>query len=275
MRLSRAVLCGVHAALALLAPAACALPGETPVAQGGLPEPSAAPPPVPPHRLDAARDGRIPGPPGTVRRPSIVPREHWQRGQTRRQPPPQYADRVVAVFIHHTDTPNGYDCADVPHTLRNLYASQAGARHWDDIGYNFLVDACGTIYEGRAGGVDRPVVGAHAQGFNRRTAGIAAIGNFPAGTTVPKPMLDAIAVLVAWKLGLGGVDPRGKASLVSTNAMSRYRVGERVLLDAVAAHTDAYPTSCPGRALLARLPWIRQEAARLQGRLLSATPSPH
>ncbi|MFI7409896.1 peptidoglycan recognition protein [Streptomyces sp. NPDC049627] len=201
-------------------------------------------------------------------RPAIVPREVWLDGGTRQgQPPPRYDDRVVAVFVHHTDSPNGYDCADVPRIIRYLYAGQTGSRDWDDIGYNFLVDRCGTIYEGRAGGVDRAVTGAHTQGFNHRTTGIAALGTFPAGVTVPKAMTEAIAALAAWKLGLSDTDPRAKVRLTSSNSLSRYASGTTALLPALAGHNDAYMTSCPGAALTARLPEIRQLAARLQGRI--------
>jgi hypothetical protein len=182
------------------------------------------------------------------------------------QPAPRYDDRVVAVFVHHTDSPNGYDCADVPRIIRYLYAGQTGSRDWDDIGYNFLVDRCGTIYEGRAGGVDRAVTGAHTQGFNHRTAGIAALGTFTAGVTVPKAMTESIAALAAWKLGLSGTDPRAKVRLTSTNSHSRYASGTTATLPALAGHDDGYMTSCPGAALSAVLPEIRQRAARLQGR---------
>lgn len=201
-------------------------------------------------------------------KPHIVPRSAWLDSLTRHaQPPPRYDDKVVAVFVHHTDSPNGYDCADVPRIIRYLYAGQTDARNWDDIGYNFLVDRCGTIYEGRAGGVDRPVTGAHTQGFNHRSAGIAAIGTFTAGAAVPKAMTDAIAAVAAWKLGLADVDPRAEARLVSSNSLSRYTSGTAATLPALAGHKDAYMTSCPGAALSARLPAIRQQAARLQGRV--------
>lgn len=200
-------------------------------------------------------------------KPHIVPRSAWLDDDTRHaQPPPRYDDKVVAVFVHHTDSPNGYDCADVPRIIRYLYAGQTGPRQWDDIGYNFLVDRCGTIYEGRAGGVDRPVTGAHTQGFNHRTTGIAALGTFTAGVPVPKAMTDAIAALAAWKLGLADVDPRAHVDLVSSNSLSRWRAGATASLPALAGHEDGYMTSCPGAALSARLPQIRQLAARLQGR---------
>ncbi|MFF7964108.1 peptidoglycan recognition protein [Streptomyces sp. NPDC007903] len=200
-------------------------------------------------------------------RPPILPRSAWlDRATLRRQPPPRYDDRVVAVFVHHTDSPNDYDCADAPRIIRSLYSGQTGARHWDDIGYNFLVDRCGTIYEGRAGGADRAVTGAHSQGFNHGSAGIAALGTFTAGASVPTAMTDAIAALAAWKLGPSDTDPRARVRLTSTSDLSRYHSGTPATLPAIAGHDTAYRTTCPGAALTATLPAIRAEAARLQGR---------
>ncbi|MER6350151.1 peptidoglycan recognition protein [Streptomyces sp. NPDC001532] len=205
----------------------------------------------------------------TAPRPAILPRSAWlEAGSTApaRQPPARYDDKVVAVFVHHTDSPNAYDCAETPRIIRDLYTGQTGARQWDDIGYNFLVDRCGTVYEGRAGGVTRAVTGAHTQGFNHRTVGIAAVGTFTAGVEVPRVMTDAIAAVAAWKLGLSGTDPRARVRLVSSNSGSRYAAGTPAVLPAVAGHNDGYMTSCPGAALSARLPEIRAAAARLQGR---------
>ncbi|MFE3163793.1 peptidoglycan recognition protein [Streptomyces sp. NPDC059224] len=217
----------------------------------------------------ASPDGRFRAP-----RPAIVPRSAWLDATVRRtQPPPRYDDRVVAVFVHHTDSPNGYPCASAPEIIRRLYSGQTGDRAWDDIGYNFIVDRCGTIYEGRAGGTERAVVGAHTQGFNHRTAGIAALGTFTAGVPVPRAMTDSIAAVAAWKLGLSDVDPRTSARLVSSNGLSRYRRGTVVALPAVAGHQDGYRTNCPGAALTARLPEIREAAARLQGRVSPAAPT--
>lgn len=197
--------------------------------------------------------------------PPVVPRAGWLADAVP-EPKARYADRVQVVFVHHTDSPNSYDCADVPRIIRYLYAGQAEGRQWDDIGYNFLVDRCGTVYEGRAGGMERAVVGAHTQGFNRGSVGIAAIGTFTAGVPVPRAMTDALAALAAWKLGLADVDPRSTVRLVSSNSLSKYAEGTSGRFSAVSGHKDGHYTICPGAALTARLPEIREKAARLQSR---------
>ncbi|MCW5249212.1 MULTISPECIES: peptidoglycan recognition protein [unclassified Streptomyces] len=208
----------------------------------------------------------------TAPRPDIVPRSVWLGAAARPQPAPRYDDEVRAVFVHHTDTPNHYDCADTPAILRGVYAGQTGARDWDDIGYNFVVDRCGTVYEGRAGGIDRAVTGAHTQGFNHRTVGIAALGTFTEGVPVPDALADSIAAVAAWKLGTTDTDPRGRVGLVSSNGLSRYAAGATARLPTLAGHDQGYQTSCPGAALTARLPGIRDLAASLQGRA-TATPA--
>ncbi|TPQ17344.1 peptidoglycan recognition protein family protein [Streptomyces sporangiiformans] len=199
-------------------------------------------------------------------RPAIVPRDRWLGDGGYQRPPARYADHVHAVFVHHTNSPNDYDCADTPRIIRSLYVGQAGARRWDDIGYNFVVDRCGQVYEGRAGGSERPVVGAHTQGFNVGSTGIAALGTFTAGVPVPQAMTDAIAAVAAWKLGLSDIDPRAPVRMVSTNSMSKYAAGTTATFLAVSGHADGFHTACPGAALTARLPAIRERAARLQGR---------
>ncbi|WP_223206159.1 peptidoglycan recognition protein family protein [Streptomyces xanthii] len=250
MRVLRVVLSCVPGALALGALVLCAVT----IRPDGAREPGASSTEQAAARHYAAR-------------PHIVPRRVWLAGtETYHRDPVRYADRVEAVFLHHTDTPNRYDCADAPRIIRTLYAGQAGAKEWDDIGYNFLVDRCGNVYEGRAGGVDRPVIGAHTQGFNKNTTGIAAIGTFTEGTPVPRAMTEAIASVAAWKLGPAGVDPRGHVRLVSSNSLSRFPAGTEASFSAISGHRDGYETYCPGLALMSQLPWIRDRAAELQGR---------
>jgi hypothetical protein len=208
-------------------------------------------------------------------RPVVVSRTAWHAIPRAVAGPPLYDPEVKAVFVHHTDNPNDYDCRrDVPAMLRNIELSHM-AQGWDDLGYNFVVDRCGTIYEGRAGGVDAAVRGAHTEGFNVETVGIAALGNFGPGQKVPQPMLESIAAIAAWKLA-PGIDPRGKVRLVSTDSRSRFPKGTTADLNTISGHRDAYETDCPGDALYAKLPWIRQAAARMRAKATyPVAPQPH
>ncbi|MEY9872038.1 hypothetical protein ABH931_001512 [Streptacidiphilus sp. MAP12-33] len=201
----------------------------------------------------------------TAAQPVIVRRSDWDTvAPTRRLPPSRYADTVRAVFVHHTDSGNEYGIHEVPDIIWSIQDDQTGRRGWDDIGYNFLVDRFGTVYEGRHGGVDRPVIGAHVSGFNIRTAGVAAIGTFSDGAEVPAPMQHAISALVAWKLSLHGVDVTTTTTLTCSDSLSRFQAGTRATFAAVSGHTDADCTYCPGSTLYAALPAIRREAARIQ-----------
>ncbi|MET8474935.1 peptidoglycan recognition protein [Streptomyces sp. NPDC006422] len=262
MRVVRRLVCWLPGAVALGLLVVCAAAVDRPGPQRFAATARGELPAAVPVKQAAATPGRT-----SAVRPRIVPRSRWLKdADTYHRDPIRYGDRVEAVFLHHTDSPNDYDCADAPRIIRYLYAGQAGGKEWDDIGYNFLVDRCGTVYEGRAGGTDRPVIGAHTQGFNRNTAGIAAIGTFTEGTPVPKEMTDAIAAVAAWKLGLSGIDPRSHVRLVSTNDLARYRTGQAHEFFAVSGHRDGYETFCPGLALMGELPRIRERAAALQDR---------
>lgn len=199
----------------------------------------------------------------TVLRPVVVGRTTWHADEKSVRRGLVYDRSVRAVFVHHTDNPNDYDCrADVPAMLLALEQRHI-ALGWDDLGYNFVVDRCGGIYEGRAGSTDRDVRGAHTEGFNTDTVGIAALGNFGAGQEVPRAMLRAIAVIAAWKLD-PSVDPLGRVRLVSSNDGSRFPKGTATTVNTVSGHRDVYETTCPGQALYDALPWIRRTAAALR-----------
>ncbi|WP_229360155.1 peptidoglycan recognition protein family protein [Streptomyces albidoflavus] len=226
---------------------------------------------VPPFGIGPAQGTRTPAAPtsplvwaGTLK-PPIVTRAQWGADPKLLDQKPHYADSVRAVVIHHTGHPNGYDCADSPALVREVYQAHAVNKEWGDIGYNFLVDTCGTIYEGRLGGADRAVIGAHTVGLNTGTTGIAAIGTFTAGTPVPEPMRRSIEKLIAWKLALAQADPVATTHLLSRNSDSRFTKNTTVTMPAVFGHIDAYETNCPGDALMQLLPALRKGAARLQG----------
>ena len=74
---------------------------------------------------------------------------------------------VHAGFVHHTVNANNYTAAEVPAILRGIYAYHTQSRGWRDIGYNYLIDRFGRIWEGRYGGITRPVVGAHTLELQR------------------------------------------------------------------------------------------------------------
>ncbi|MFD8753451.1 peptidoglycan recognition protein [Kitasatospora sp. NPDC059577] len=198
-------------------------------------------------------------------RPGIVTRAGWGADESLRDPGFVYTGTVKAVFVHHTDTTTDYACGDAPQMIRAIYQYHVQSNGWRDIGYNFLVDRCGTIYEGRAGGVAQPVLGAHTLGFNTDSAGVAALGTFTTDGP-PQDLVDGVSKIAAWKLGLTGQDAAGHTNLTSGSSQSRYPKGTVVSFDTVSGHRDAFATECPGDGLYDRLGDIRSWAAHLQGR---------
>jgi len=190
----------------------------------------------------------------TVPRPAITSRAGWGADESfRKLAPgcngtPEYAGVVRNALAHHTATANGYGPGDSAAIVRGIYYFHTHTNGWCDIGYNFLVDRFGQVFEGRAGGIDRAVVGAHASGFNRESTGAAVIGTFSTDP-VPDAAISGLQRLLNWKLGLHGVDPLGQVT-----------VGGRTI-PTIAGHRDVNATDCPGANLQAKLGAIRQQAA--------------
>ncbi len=193
--------------------------------------------------------------------PYVVPRVRWGANEEMVREPPAHLREVRAIFLHHTNHPNTYDCDQVPAMLRALEADHIRNKGWDDIGYQYVVDRCGNVYEGRGGDGSRTVRGAHTKGFNRHSVGIAALGSFGEGAYVPRVMLDAIAAVAAWQLA-PGADPHGTVRLTSTNDASRYPEGTTATFDVISGHRDGYGTRCPGDALYDKLPALRDDVER-------------
>ncbi|WP_267595915.1 peptidoglycan recognition protein family protein [Carbonactinospora thermoautotrophica] len=195
-----------------------------------------------------------------VSAPPIVSRAEWGADETLNEEPPAYGSSIKAVFVHHTATGNDYSCADSAAIVRGIHAYHVQSNGWKDIGYNFLVDKCGTVFEGRKGGVDMPVIGAHAYGFNTDTTGVAVIGTYST-VGISSAALRAVARIAAWKLDTG--DPRGKVTLTSAADGNKFTAGQQVRLYRIAGHRDVALTECPGQRLYDQLPAIRRYAARL------------
>ncbi len=185
-------------------------------------------------------------------KPVIYSRAQWGANEKlREQGPPNYGT-VKTGFVHHTVNANSYTRAQVPALLRGIYAYHTQSKGWRDIGYNYLVDRFGRIWEGRYGGVSRAVVGAHTLGFNEVSFAMSAIGNFDIAKP-PPAVVAAYTRLFAWKLAIYNIRANNPRVLVK----GRY-------LHAINGHRDVGQTACPGRYLYARLPYIRNRGRNIQ-----------
>lgn len=198
--------------------------------------------------------------------PPIIARSVWSQGRARPAGPASYGT-IKLAFVHHTDNPNGYSRADVPSLLLGVFDYHRFVRGYFDVAYNFIIDAFGGIWEARAGGIDEPVVGAHAGAYNFESTGVAVLGTFM--SVVPPPAaINALERLLAWKLALHGLPSLGKVRVEVDPAGAFYtpfRPGSHPLLPRVAGHRDGDITDCPGTAFYRRLPEIRPRIALLEG----------
>lgn len=198
--------------------------------------------------------------------PGIVSRAAWGADESYRNlnpdcSQPAYAPDVRYSVLHHTAGTNDYTAADSASILRAIYHFHTHTNRWCDIGYNFLVDRFGTVFEGRYGGVTQAVVGAHAAGFNSASTGVAVLGTFST-TPVPSAAYGAVRGLLAWKLDLHGVDPY--ATITAGGIPVR----------TISGHRDLVVTDCPGDMAHEVLPQLRSDVAAAMGVSLGSTYHP-
>ena len=194
--------------------------------------------------------------------PAIIPRAAWGGDGVTPRAAPDFGDVQVA-FVHHTVSANDYAPEDSAGVVLAMAKYHRDTNGWNDLGYNFVVDKYGQVFEGRAGGIDQAVIGAQAQGYNSHSTGIANIGTFTdVGQT--DAALDAMAKLIAWKLPLHGAPVTGQIVLTSGGGdLNRYKSGTPVTLQRISGHRDGDATECPGTALYAQLPELRRRAAAI------------
>lgn len=196
----------------------------------------------------------------TVPRPAIYSRAQWGADESMRDGAPRYA-AVKGAVIHHTVNANNYTAEQVPGIIRGIYAYHTRSQGWSDVGYNFLVDRFGRLWEGRYGGVTAAVRGAHISAYNDYAFGISAIGNYDIAAP-SNEMVASITRLIAWKLSIHGIDA------TSTQSWGGVR------MPAIIGHRDGGSTACPGRYLYAKIPGIRTEAKKIQTTGGSTAPTP-
>ncbi|MFD7403969.1 FG-GAP-like repeat-containing protein [Streptomyces sp. NPDC059866] len=229
-------------------------PTDTPTATvTDTSSPTASPTPTPTSTVPAPR-------PSTVVKPPIITQAQWG-ASTDYNGTPSYGTDIKAAVVHHTgvDNDNTLSCAESAARMRTIQQAHL-AQEWFDVGYNFIVDKCGQIFEGRSGGMDLPVIGAHDAGFNTDTLGISYIGNFE--TAKPsRAALDAIARIIAWKFGMYGIDPTTSVTLTSRAdkgySGNNVPLGQQITLPRVFGHKDTNATACPGANLYPKLGLIR------------------
>ena len=184
--------------------------------------------------------------------PAIRSRADWGADESLMTWTPRQG-QVKGAIVHHTAGTNSYTSAQVPSIIRGIYTYHAKTRGWGDIGYNFLVDRWGRIWEGRTGGVELEIVGAHALGVNDETVGVSVLGNYEQAT-VSNAAVRGVIDLLAWKLSLHGVPARGYTTLDGSREAR------------ISGHRDVGSTACPGASIYQRMTEIRSKVASGQAR---------
>lgn len=219
-------------------------------------------------------------------RPRVISRAEWGANESLRRGSPSYSSTLKVGFVHHVVSSNNYTEAQAPQQLRNVYSWFTQVIGVADFGYNFVVDRFGRIYEGRAGGIDRIVNGAHTQGFNSESFAVSYLGDAraanlnPIGGPVSKVVTDTVATamadLFAWKFSIHHVDPVGTSVLTSAGpgpgqgGTSKYWPGEKVTSPTIAGHGDIGVTDCPGSFLRPYIPELRGMVGQRMGRTFYA-----
>jgi hypothetical protein len=192
--------------------------------------------------------------------PDIVTRDAWGADQCKPRTAPSYGE-VDMAFVHHTVSANDYTAADSAAIVLAICRYHRNSNGWNDVGYNFLVDRFGTIFEGREGGVQAAVIGAQAQGWNSHSTGVAVIGTQETEPATEET-IQSLAKLLAWKLPFHGIPVAGKVTVPSGGgADNRYPYNTPVTFERISGHRDGDRTSCPGSALYGQLPRLRSLVA--------------
>lgn len=196
----------------------------------------------------------VDGTDGAGAAPRINARSSW--GARAPKVTPTDAGELKLAVIHHSVNSNGYSQPSVPAMLRSIQAYHMDANGWNDIAYNFAVDRFGGVWEARAGGIDRAIIGGHAYGFNTATTGVVVLGDYRS-VAPSSASVAAVEDVIAWKLAQHHTPVTGTVTYRSTVDTHFGPAGTAVVRDRVVGHRDVRQTSCPGDGLQSRLGTIR------------------
>ena len=196
--------------------------------------------------------GTAPTAEAAVGQPNIRTRADWGADESCTSGTISYATPRASV-LHHTATKNDYTKDEVPQQIRNMYhwhtACNGSGNGWNDIGYNFVIDRFGQIWEARRGGIDKGVIGAHAGGWNTGTFGVAIMGNYNTATPSSVALQSAID-LISWKFDIHDIDPATNAWL---NGQSIPRLTGHRNVRGDYNPNPSTTTDCPGQNLYERM----------------------
>ena len=208
-----------------------------------------------------------------VSQPAIVSRaawgapetyEHWNLCYTDRGFPVDGYIKPNAWAVHHSA--DDHRDVDGAAWVRIVYQFHSVGRGWGDIGYHYVVDRNGVIYQGRTPGnppAGYIAEGGHAFQYNCGSGAVMALGNYQPGTTVALVPLtqatrDGLVRILSWLMQQYGVRPWDQ----------RFVVDKTVL--GMCGHRDLNATECPGQNLYDELDGLRD---RVQAQLDSAPPT--
>lgn len=167
------------------------------------------------------------------------------------------------VIVHHTAGSNDYTKDQSAGIVKGIYHYHATTLGWGDIGYNFLVDKYGQVFEGRDGTLasapGKMVVAGHAYGVNTGSMGISMMGNY--STVAPsQAQLDSVGKIAGWFLRRGGHTKVTENAGLKIHATARYKAGQTISLPRILGHRDVGYTECPGNVGYTYLGKIREIA---------------
>ena len=208
--------------------------------------------------------------------PNIVTRAQWGADESLRDKHMDMSKTVKVAFVHHTAGTNNYGPNEGPAVVRGLYSYYINSLGYADIGYNFLVDQYGNMYEGRAGSMTEPVRQAATGGFNKRHHGGGCLRQLRNRCRASDALVRGIAHVLAFRLSSYHLDPYGSTTLRAEDGSSRYGIGDRAKFKVISGHRNAGFTACPGQRLYDRMGAIRRKTKDFMGsNLIEPTATPH
>lgn len=195
-------------------------------------------------------------------RPKIISRAQWGANESWRKGSPSYA-RVRFGVVHHTATGTPRSRSESEAQMRSMYHWHTQGNGWSDIGYNFVVDPFGNVFEGRYGGVDKGVVGAHTGGWNTGAVGVTYMGNTN-NVAVTSAGRAAMTDVLAWKFQLHGVNPSPTATVTVNGYRIRTIEGHRNFRSGYTreSSSSSFQQDCPGRNLYGQMGTLRKQVAK-------------